>query len=97
MDNIGNAKIIVTINIMNNLINISFKWRFDAPDDAFDNKVELFPGTYNDDTIDFQEIRARIINPLDSDKSFWVENPASAENPNGSIFYRFGPDVIGDG
>ncbi len=78
------------------LINVSFKWRFDALDDAFDNKVKLSPGFYNDDTIDFQEIRARIINPLDSDKSFWIEHPTTDENPNGSIYYRFGPDVIGD-
>jgi len=80
------------------LVNISFKWRFDARDDAFDNDTYFPPaGISPDETTDYQEIRARIISPLnDPDESFWLNSPSTDNNPNGTVFYRFGPDVIGD-
>ncbi|MFW9855336.1 MAG: hypothetical protein ACFFFG_09745, partial [Candidatus Thorarchaeota archaeon] len=78
------------------VINVSFKWRFDAPDGAFDNYTKLPNGVVLDGTYDFQEIRARIRNSDDENKSFWLEGPVSSKNPNGTVFYRVGPEVTLD-
>ncbi|MFW9778448.1 MAG: hypothetical protein ACFFE8_06290 [Candidatus Heimdallarchaeota archaeon] len=78
------------------LINVSFKWRFDAPDGAFDNYTVLSNGVVLDGTYDFQEIRARVRNSDDENKSFWLEGPVSNKNPNGTVFYRVGPEVTLD-
>ncbi len=77
-------------------INVSFKWRYDAVDLAFDNYTKLPNGVVLDSTSDYQEIRARINHPVDPNKSFWLEAPITNKNPNGTVFYRVGPNVILD-
>jgi hypothetical protein len=79
------------------LVRISFKWRFDVYDPpAFDNYTELLPGVILDGTPDFQEIRCRILPAASSSEPFWIGNPVSIRNPNGTIFYRVGPNVTQD-
>jgi hypothetical protein len=78
------------------VINVSFKWRFDAPEGAFDNRTELFEGVFLDETSDFQEVRARIRNSDDENKSFWLSESVTNTNPNGTVYYRVGPDVTND-
>ncbi|MFX1282022.1 MAG: hypothetical protein ACFFB5_00140 [Promethearchaeota archaeon] len=81
------------------MINISFKWRFDTPNGGFDDYDEFIYGDkviVRDGTPDFQEIRCRIEHPMDSDKSFWVGNPISETNPNGTVFYRVGSNITQD-
>ncbi len=89
-------KIPFTISSEYEVVNISFNWRFDAIDGAFDyDRYEYSPGVFLDENPDFQEVRARIshINPVNS---FWLENDRSPSNPNGTIYYRRGPVVDGD-
>ncbi|PWI49218.1 hypothetical protein CEE45_02435 [Candidatus Heimdallarchaeota archaeon B3_Heim] len=77
-------------------INISFKWRFDVYDPpAFDNFSELVPGVVIEGSPDYQEIRCNIAFP-DDQTYFWLGNPSTLHNPNGSVFYRVGPSVIYD-
>ncbi|MFX0150835.1 MAG: hypothetical protein ACFFAJ_08655 [Candidatus Hodarchaeota archaeon] len=80
------------------VINISFKWRFDVFDPpAFDNFTELVPGVILDGSPDYQEIRCRISPPPSSGlESFWLGNPITNRNPNGTVFYRVGPTVTQD-
>ncbi|MFX0173891.1 MAG: Ig-like domain repeat protein [Candidatus Hodarchaeota archaeon] len=80
------------------LVNISFKWRFDVFDPpAFDNFTELVPGVILDGSPDYQEIRCRISPPPSSGlESFWLGNPITNRNPNGTVFYRVGPTVTQD-
>ena len=81
------------------MINISFKWRFDTPEDGFDDLDIL---EYNgeiiimDGTPDFQEVRCRIEHPTEPTKSFWIGNPVTETNPNGTIFYRVGAEITQD-
>lgn len=89
----------VDFPISNNydMINISFKWRFDAVNAAFDNYTVLggSPPVILDATADYQEIRCRIKHPNET-KSFWVGDSESTGNPNGTVFYRVGPNVVND-
>lgn len=80
------------------LINVSFKWRFDVFDPpAFDNYTELVPGVILDGSPDYQEIRCRITPPPSSNlEPFWLGNSVSNLNPNGTVFYRVGPNVQQD-
>ncbi|MFX0185095.1 MAG: hypothetical protein ACFE95_18585 [Candidatus Hodarchaeota archaeon] len=80
------------------LINVSFKWRFDVFDPpAFDNYTELVPGVILDGSPDYQEIRCRITPPPSSNlEPFWLGNSVSNLNPNGTVFYRIGPNVQQD-
>ncbi|MFX0087600.1 MAG: hypothetical protein ACFFAU_18265, partial [Candidatus Hodarchaeota archaeon] len=45
---------------------------------------------------DYQEIRVRIKHPTDDNKSFWLGNQVSDSTPNGTVFYRIGPEVTQD-
>ncbi|MHA1226817.1 MAG: hypothetical protein ACTSPV_08765 [Candidatus Hodarchaeales archaeon] len=77
-------------------INVSFKWRYNAIDNAFEyDRVEFMPGVILDENPDFQEMRARISND-NSSRSFWLEQQTSSTNPNGTVFYHRGPVVEGD-
>ncbi len=78
------------------VIKISFNYRFDALDGAFDDYIESLPSYLQDSSPDYQEIRVRIRHPTDDNKSFWLGNPVSDSNPNGTIFYRIGPEVTQD-
>jgi hypothetical protein len=79
------------------LINVSFKWRFDVFDPpAFDNYTELVPGVILDGSPDYQEIRCRITPPSSNLAPFWLGNSVSNLNPNGTVFYRVGPNVQQD-
>jgi len=79
------------------VIHVSFKWRFDAQDMAFDIYNESLPWYLNiDDSDDFQEVRCRIKHPDSDQSSFWLGDPISHENPNGTVFYRVGPIVTLD-
>ena len=87
------------VQITYEMINISFKWRFDTPYGGFDDYDEIVLGDkviVRESTPDYQEIRCRIEHPLDSDKSFWVGNPVSETNPNGTVFYRVGSNITQD-
>lgn len=82
------------------MINISFKWRFDTPDGGFDNYND-FEGEERDfeklldPTPDYQEIRCRITHD-ETSQSFWLGNPIDSSNPNGTIYYRIGLNVTQD-
>ena len=77
------------------IINISFKWRFDALNGAFDN-YDVLGELILDATPDYQEIRCRIKHPAGEDQSFWIGNPVTNKNPNGTVFYRVGLNVVQD-
>lgn len=78
-----------------NVINISFKWRYDCLDGAFDNYTALdgHPDVVIESSPDYQEIRCRIVSPTSSDNSFWIGDDST---PNKSVFYRVGPNVTED-
>ncbi|UCG90203.1 MAG: hypothetical protein JSU57_00315, partial [Candidatus Heimdallarchaeota archaeon] len=79
------------------VIQVSFKWQFDAQDMAFDIYDESLPWWLNmDDSDDYQEVRCRIKHPASDQSSFWMGNSASQQNPNGTIFYRVGRNVTLD-
>ncbi|MFX0206794.1 MAG: hypothetical protein ACFFDT_12480, partial [Candidatus Hodarchaeota archaeon] len=79
------------------LIQVSFRWRFDAQDLAFDIYNKSLPWYLNIDTSDdFQEIRCRVKHPDSDQSSFWLGNPGNEENPNRTVFYRVGPIVEKD-
>ena len=73
-------------------LNLSFWWRYDAVDYAFDDwrNTSL---EYLDPSPDYQEIRCRIENINDQEKSFWLGN---SDTPNRTVFYRVGPNVSSD-
>ncbi|NHJ02383.1 MAG: hypothetical protein EAX86_09635 [Candidatus Heimdallarchaeota archaeon] len=77
------------------LIHIAFKWRYNAEDGVFDDYVEVKPGVVTDSTPDFQEVRARISAPNESN-SFWLNTPSTTDNPNGTVYYRMGSVVTQD-
>ncbi len=76
------------------MIQISFKWRFDAYDPPAFNDYE-WNGISGDITPDYQEIRCRIKHASTSE-TFWLGNPISDQNPNGTVFYRVGRNVTLD-
>ncbi|MFX0015406.1 MAG: hypothetical protein ACFFB2_12765 [Promethearchaeota archaeon] len=79
------------------VIQVSFKWRFDAQDWAFDIYNESLPWFMNPDTSDdYQEVRCRIKHPYSDQSSFWMGNSKNQTNPNGTVFYRVGPIVEKD-
>ncbi|MHA1973575.1 MAG: hypothetical protein ACTSW1_11310 [Candidatus Hodarchaeales archaeon] len=85
-----------TVDSVYEFINVTFKWRYDAIDNAFEyDRIEFMPGVVLDENPDFQEIRARISNS-NSSLSFWLEHEESPSNPNGTVFYHRGPVVEGD-
>ncbi|MHA2227510.1 MAG: Ig-like domain repeat protein [Candidatus Hodarchaeales archaeon] len=78
------------------MIQVSFKWRFDTPEGAFDDYSWVIPDEVPHDlSADYQEIRARIRHP-DEDESFWLIAPITEQNPNGTVFYREGSNITLD-
>ncbi|MFX1507452.1 MAG: hypothetical protein ACFFDC_15320, partial [Promethearchaeota archaeon] len=79
------------------VIYVSFKWRFDAPDMMFDVYNDELPWYLNPDTSDdYQEVRCRIKHPDSDNSSFWMGDAINQTNPNGTVFYRVGPNVEKD-
>jgi len=79
------------------VIYVSFKWRFDAPDMVFDIYNDSLPWYLNTDTSDdYQEVRCRIKHPDSDQSSFWMGDAINQTNPNGTVFYRVGPIVEKD-
>jgi hypothetical protein len=77
------------------VIQVSFKWQFDAFDGAFDNFTEP-PLNWLDSSPDYQEVRCRIKHPDSDQSSFWMGDPVSKQNPNGTVFHRIGSIVTLD-
>ena len=82
-----------TVSENYDLINLSFYWMFDAVDWVFDDYRDTPELEILDPTPDYQEIRCKIIPPTGPLDSFWL---GDLTTPNNTVFFRVGPEVIGD-